>query len=58
MRESRTRIVIGDGVPVFPRLRILRHRVLRWFQPTIRAALRDPDHRSREDERERTQRHQ
>ena len=52
MRELRSRTAIGEGVPVIQKMRILRRRVLRWFQPPVRAVQRDTGRRGGEPGRE------
>ncbi len=39
MRELMSNV--GEASTVARRLRVLRHRAMRWFQPPIRAVVRD-----------------
>ena len=44
MRELRARIGTAEGMTIARRLRIMRHRTARWFQPPVRAHGGDSGH--------------
>jgi hypothetical protein len=37
MRDLRSRMTVAEGMTIARRLRLLRRRAARWFQPPVRA---------------------
>jgi hypothetical protein len=50
MRELRSRSGVADGMTIARRLRIMRHRTARWFQPPVRAHGADSEHAAMRDD--------
>ena len=48
MRESRPQTTMAEGMTIARRLRLLRRRTTRWFQPPVRAASGTPESGVRE----------
>ena len=44
MRELRPRIGAAEGMTIARRIRIMRHRTARWFQPPVRTHAGDSEH--------------
>ena len=48
MPESRPRTAAADGMTIARRLRLLKRRTTRWFQPAVRTASAAPESAVRE----------
>ncbi len=48
MRELRPRTTVAEGMTIARRLRLLKRRATRWFQPPVRTGVGIPDSGERE----------